>query len=495
MKTAISSLSRPLFLVVSFFLFFSTNSIKAQLCTNALDSVYSLTTNGQFHSLNINNGNPSVGILGGVAVTNAINANGLGFSSVTGKFYFFNRCANGDFNEFVSYSPVTGLKQVLANPPAPMTTASSNKIRTGSVTNDGTGFYSILTTSPATAATFYYYNIGTNTWKIIAQAFKDTATGASLDSMFHNLNSGDMTFDGAGNLWIICSKSPKYALYKVKAPVTTNTVSKLAVSVMIPTRNMPIATSVASITGVAFNSAGKLFFTTGSNSALAAGVSTVGTNYNILYRMSSVSPLVIDSIANIPNSYGDDLTSCIYPAAVLGTTFSSFSASRQNNSAKLLWTVNEDEKVSGYDIEYSNDTEHWQTIGHIESNNSSAGLKTYNYTHNDYSQGKNFYRIAQLLQSGRKNISEIRLIDTRDIGKIYIGPNPVNDVIYFYNKDNDSKLFANVFDNTGKLIYSTIVSPDRQSINVNHLPGGSFILRLSSAKTYENLQTFHFIKL
>lgn len=488
-------LKKPVFSVAVFCLSLFTGSLKAQLCTNSLDSVYSLTTNGQFHSLNINNGSPSVGILGGVAVTNAFNANGVGFSSVTGKFYFFNHCADSpNPNEFVSYDPVTKTKVVLANPPAPMTNASTDKIRSGTVNNTGTGYYSILTSSPGTAATFYYYNIGTNTWKIIAQAFKDTATGLSMDSMFHNLNSGDMTFDGSGNLWIICSKNPKYALYKVAAPVTTNLVPKLAVTVMIPTRDMPITTSVASITGVAFNSAGKLFFTTGSNSALGAGVSTVGTNYNILYRMRSISPLLIDSISNLPNSYGDDMTSCTYPPSVLAIPFINFAATVRDNAVKLSWTVNEEDDVTGYDIEFSKDAEHWQTIGHAEKYSNGSGPKTYSHIHTDYSKGKNYYRIVQQFQSKAKSISEIRLIDIGNISKIYIGPNPATDVIYLYNKDNNSPLVAKVFDNSGKLVYSTVVAPAQQSINIGHLPAGNFVLKLVSGESDERSRGYHFIK-
>jgi hypothetical protein len=455
--------------------------------------VYSVTTNGQFHSININNGGPSVGILGGVAVSNALNSNGLGFSSINGKFYYFNHCANSDFIEFVSYDPVTKTKVVLASPPAPMTTA--DKIRTGAVTKDGTGYYTLMTTLPAAAATFYYYSIGSNTWKVIASAFKDTATAASLDSMFHNLNSGDMSFDGGGNLWIVCSKNPKYAVYKVQAPVTTNAVPKLAVTVMLPTHNMPCDTSGASFTGVAFNSAGKMYLTTGSNSSAAVGTMLgAGNHYNILYRMTSIIPLVIDSITRLPNSYGDDMTSCTYPAAVLGTSFDNFSASLQSSSIKLLWNVNENTEVDGYDVEYSVDGGHWQTTGHVSKQDNYSGLHTYNYTVNEYNQGQNYFRIVQLSVTGKKLISEVRLIDARSIGKISIGPNPAHDVIYLYNKDNSTKLLAKVFDSNGRLVYSTIVSPDQQSINVSHLSKGQFILNLSLPESGESVRGYHFIK-
>jgi hypothetical protein len=257
---------------------------------------------------------------------------------------------------------------------------------------------------------------------------------------------------------------------------------------------MPIATSVASITGVAFNAAGKLFMTTGSNSGLGVGVSTAGTNYNILYRMTSITPLVIDSIANLPNSYGDDMTSCFYPAAVLGVSFNNFTATLQHDAAMLLWNVNEDPETTEYEIEFSTDAQHWQTIGHVPSDRSTTGLKTYNYTHGGITQGKNYYRIIELSATGKMIISETRLIDTKNLATIYIGPNPVHDVIYFYNKQTSSSLLAKVFDYNGRLVYSGVIAHDQQSLDINRLPKGQFILKLSSGSSGENVPGYQFIK-
>ena len=489
------SLPKLSFIASTIFLMMPFSMLRAQLCSNPKDSVYGLSTNGQFHSINVNNATASSAILGGAAVSNAVNSNGLGFSQLTGKFYFFNRVANSDFNEFVSYNPTTGLKAVLANPPAPLTTGSGDKIRSGSVTNDGTGFYTILPSNPGTAATLYYYNIPLNTWKIISQSFKDTATAASLDSQFHNLNSGDMTFDGAGNLWIIASKSPKYAVYKVSAPVTTNAVAKLAVTVVIPTRNMPRAASVASFTGIAFNSTGSLYMTTGSNSVLASGADSGPGDYNLLYRMTNVSPIVIDSIGRLPNSYGDDLTSCIYPVAVLQTAWISFDAVLKNNSALLTWTINEDDNVSGYNIQSSNDGEQWRTIGHINSYRSiGQSLNTYEYRVNDLNQGVNYYRIAKIEFSGKQTTSSIRVINTGMGNNIFIAPNPVKDMIHLYNKNGSSRFLAQIYDRSGSLVYSGLIGNDQQSINISHLPKGSYILKLMSSST-NDVKNLSFIKL
>ncbi|MEJ0102050.1 MAG: T9SS type A sorting domain-containing protein [Bacteroidota bacterium] len=464
-----------------------------------MDSIYGLSTNGQFHSININNAAPSAAMLGGDTAVHAINSNGLGYSVLTGRFYFFNRVANGDSIEFVSYNPVTRDKQFLAKPPvANMTAATTDKVRSGTVDNSGTGFYTILTNKPSTAATFFYYNIPTNTWKVIAQSFKDTLTGNSLDSQFHNLNSGDMTFDGAGNLWIVASKSPKYAIYKVKAPVTTNAVAKLAVSIMVPTRSMPRASSAASFTGVAFNSAGDLYLTTGSNSAMAVGLNLgPGNDYNILYKIANLSPLTVDSIGRLPNSYGDDLTSCSYPQYVLPVSWLDFKADFQNKSVNLSWKIIEDKNTSGYDVESSTDGEHWDIIGHNNSGNpgNAATEKEYNYTDKNYKTGANYYRIVQYNLSGKTSISGIKQINIVSAGKIYLGPNPAKDKLYIYNKENTAKYLAQVFDKSGRLLSSVILDQLQQTINISRLPVGSYILRLSSSSFSRAPESLQFIKL
>ena len=461
----------------------------AQLCTNPADTVYGLNSitgsgSGQIVSVNVNNAGANA--IGSPAAGSA-NANGLGFSQITGLFYFFNHIGNSDFTEFVSYNPVSGSKVAKTIPSGPaLPLSTSGKIRSGTVTRDGTGYYMVFpgaTTAmgyPVTNPAFYYYSISLNTWTRLTQSFQDVLGNNVAE--IKTLNSGDMAFDGSDNLWMLVSNSTQYALYKINAPLPTAAVASVTVDTIVPVTSNPI--SGVSFTGIAFNSTGKMYLSTGSG---------VGAGNNKLYEMTTPGVLTLKGTLPV-NGYGDDLSSCVYPPGVLGISWANFSASLQNNSVKLLWKVNETEDVTGYDIQFSNDAEHWQMIYHLDRNSNSPGLKTYSYVHNGYIQGKSYYRIVQQFQSNKKNISDTRLIDTRNIGKINIGPNPVNDVIYFYNKDDNAALLARVFDNAGQLVYSTIVSPEQQSINVSHLPKGNFILRLSSVNANESPQGHRFFK-
>jgi hypothetical protein len=86
------------------------------------------------------------------------------------------------------------------------------------------------------------------------------------------------------------------------------------------------------------------------------------------------------------------------------------------------------------------------------------------------------------------------LIATRSVGNISIGPNPASNVLYLYNKENNYNLLAKVFNVNGQLIYSRIIAPEQQSINISSLPKGQFILKLSVYGTNKDLPGYHFIK-
>src|SRR5688572_22667352 len=93
---------------------------QAQLCSNPADSVYGLNSitgagSGQIVAINVNTtGATSIGS----PAASSANANGLGFSQITGLYYFFNQ-SGGGATEFVSYNPLTGSKVPKAIPSSP----------------------------------------------------------------------------------------------------------------------------------------------------------------------------------------------------------------------------------------------------------------------------------------------------------------------------------------------------------------------------------------
>ena len=271
------------------FFFLAANSVKieAQLCSNPTDSVYGLNSitgsgSGQIISININDAGTAT--VGSPAATSA-NANGIGFSQVNGRFYFFNQCGSGTV-EFVSFDPISGSKITLSNPPL---FPASQKVRSGTVTQGGSGYYFIFPGAtaamgyPVTNPALYYYNIGAGTWTLITQSFLDIS--GNPVTPIRTLNSGDIAFDGNDNLWILSSNAANYALYRLNAPLPTTAVASVTVDTIIAQTATP---GGVSFTGIAFNSEGNLYLSTGSYT-VAPGVAGNNQLYELL---TAASPLV-----------------------------------------------------------------------------------------------------------------------------------------------------------------------------------------------------------
>lgn len=454
------------------FLFLSLTQSRAQICTDATDTIYGLTTAGQVVGINVNNGG-AVNI--GSPSSGASNTNGVGYNPVNKSFYYFNISGgSAGSQQFVSFNPATGVKTVLTSPPA--TVLAADQIRSGCNTIAGTGYYTIdPVTSPH--ATLYYYNVTAGTWTTITSSL---TVGGVADGTLDSLVSGDMAFDGSGDLWIVAASKYNWALYEISAPVPATATASVPMIKQIPlTANPAVMFNNVSFTGVAFNAAGDLF--------LAAGNASGG---NRLYKLTSLSASSLTLVHTIPTDDGADLTSCSVPPVVLPVVWVDFAAALHNGKVDLNWTANEYGDVSGYEVQYSTDATHWKTLATVAAQ---EGGQSYSYQTSQYDPGPNFYRIDQVSASGKENISAIQGISGGDGHSVMIGPNPAKDVIYIYNRDNNSKYLAQFFDGSGRLAMSTVLSPNQQSIDISRLPNGVWLLRLM-APNNEPAVTSQFIK-
>jgi len=440
-----------------------------------------MTTTGTMYPLNVTDALIGTAIPASTS-TGTTSANGLGFSTLNGKFYYFNKVGTGaaPSPQFVSYDPVTTALVILPAPPATIT--SSQKIRSGCVNNLGSGYYTINPIFNPTTPALYFYDIATATWTTVTSSFV-TPAAVSLNSMFNTLNSGDMAFDGSGNLWILCSNAAQYALYEIAAPVPTGAVASVVAQQIIAPTATP---GGVSITGLAFNSTGTLYLSTGAGG---------GAGNNLLYKIVTLAAgLTLVGTLQL-NDVGADLTSCSAPLFVLPVSkLLNFTATLHNDAVALSWTALEDESTNGYEIEFSDDGDHWSLLTVVEKKYAYTSTPAYyNYQYHSYAAGNNFFRIVQSTADGKKNISAIKLINAGKTQPIAVGPNPAKEMIYLFNTNNGTKYLAQVFDRIGRIVYSKNVDQTQQYINISQLPKGSYILKLSSAET-GNLLSYQFLK-
>ncbi len=455
--------------------------LQAQICQDPADTIYGLSTTGVIYPINVSVSPLTIGApLDSATDGNApSNSNGIGFSVLNHRFYYFERSAAGGVNpqRFVYYDPTVSPAVVLGRAAPPF--SITNKCRSGCVNTAGNGYYTI---DPAAAGgpSLYYFNILTNAWTTITTVFKDPSS-VNISGTFSSLNSGDMAFDGSGNLWILCSSTTKYGLFKISAPVpTTAQAFVTATQIIAPTTSTPV--SGFSITGLAFSSTGAVYLSTGSGD-------------NKLYKMTSTltAPVLLGTLPK--DDVASDLTSCSIPMFVLSSSvFVSFETILHKD-VELTWTSTEDAATTGYQVQYSTDGQNWKTLASLQRSDAYDGVSaTYHYTDRQYLQGNNFYRISQVSANGNETISGVKVVNTGTDRKIYLGPNPATDQLYVYNRNATAVYEAQVFDQQGRLMYSGILEQGQPGINISRLQKGSYILKLTSSLD-ESVTSTHFIKL
>jgi hypothetical protein len=237
----------------------------------------------------------------------------------------------------------------------------------------------------------YYYSIASDTRDTVTSVFVDGAGNPIPD--LDSLVSGDMAFDGSGNLWMVCASKWNYALYEVKARVPTTPTAKLTAHIVIPRISNPaVAVGKVSFTGIAFNSAGNLFLTLGNG---AAG--------NKSYELTNPSASGLTLIGAVPADFGGDLTSCSAPLVVLPLIWLNFTASFHDQLIGLNWKANENGNIARYEVRYSADGSQWQPIAQIGADNSGQGDgEAYSYELSQYHPGPIFTALSRFPFPERK---------------------------------------------------------------------------------------------
>jgi len=108
--------------------------------------------------------------------------------------------------------------------------------------------------------------------------------------------------------------------------------------------------------------------------------------------------------------------------AVLPAELTEFTAKLQGNQAKLNWTTDIEEGLSGFAIERSDDGQIFEKVDFINSKGSSS---SYQYLDRKVVDGKAYYRLKMIDNDGTFEYSAIRVVEyQKAIRDIAIAPNP-----------------------------------------------------------------------
>lgn len=459
MKTSVVAIRASIQALMWLVLACSTNSAQAQ-CNN---NTYALSPGGIIYQVDTT----TVGL---TALSNAAPgtnySNALAYRGSTNTFYFFSVSGiDGSTPTFYSFLP--GATPALGIfTPLSMVGGPTGAINTGCVSSTGMGYYCLTSNGY-----IYYYNFTLGTWTQIATIIKDQ-WGQDITATIASYSSGDMAFDGNGNLFLLVGNSStnKYGLYRFPPVVPTTNVGTVTLRQLIapgaslPDNSVPV--------GISFTPSGTMFISTYANDFYA-------------WRDAKLTPVLKGTF-----STGIfDLASCSLPLNPLPVHFTSITADANlKGEVDIKWSVVQGINTNQYFIQRSIDGLHWSNIGTVQSNRV-EDLVQYSYIDMQPAGGINFYRVKEVDIDGTSYYSSIRKVNV-ELDNFHIWPNPASDIL---NIDNNTTALVSckIITSTGQQIKNIQLHAGTNHIDVKGMEQGTYVLVM---QTYTNQYNKIFVK-
>ena len=161
-------------------------------------------------------------------------------------------------------------------------------------------------------------------------------------------------------------------------------------------------------------------------------------------------------------------------SAVLPLHLTSFNGSKINGTNHLVWITTNEVNTKQFNIEWSLDAVQWNTLRTMAATGNSNN--TYSCNHSNTPSGKIFYRLKMIDQDGQFTYSNIIWLGGSNKNNIVIYPNPVKNVVNIHTGNNLLNTLVSLTNGEGKLIKRILITNSQQTINMQNLPGGIYLL-------------------
>jgi Secretion system C-terminal sorting domain len=148
---------------------------------------------------------------------------------------------------------------------------------------------------------------------------------------------------------------------------------------------------------------------------------------------------------------------------------------KRGASVQLDWRTASESNNLGFDIERSNDGQHWEALGFVAGNGTTTETNDYSFLDEKPLPGMNYYRLRQEDFDGQSEYSKVVSVEVeREGSSISLFPNPTTGIIEIQGKNSDEGTIR-VADNVGRLIKVQQLSGYKQ-IDLSNLPNGMYFI-------------------
>ena len=166
----------------------------------------------------------------------------------------------------------------------------------------------------------------------------------------------------------------------------------------------------------------------------------------------------------------------------LPITITSFDAFKNSGAVKITWSTTNEANNDYFIIEKSIDANIFTTLLTIKSNGTGLPEKVFSTIDATPTTGKNYYRLVQVDNNGRKTYSAIKMVDeTENLTSAFqVYPNPAT--LSFTIKteaSSNSKRNILITDLSGRVVKTAILPGSGvQTIFTNSLPNGTYLIKI-----------------
>ncbi len=151
----------------------------------------------------------------------------------------------------------------------------------------------------------------------------------------------------------------------------------------------------------------------------------------------------------------------------------SFDVSKKGRDAIVRFTTSMEKEVSHFEIQKSEDGQSFETITELEANNKPS---QYMFVDEEVSSEVAYYRIKTINNDGSAELSMIKVVYFGNANQVVLYPQPASEVLNFKVATEITKLSVV---NHG-VVVKEVDSPETNSVRVEELPRGTYILVLKS---------------
>jgi hypothetical protein len=184
---------------------------------------------------------------------------------------------------------------------------------------------------------------------------------------------------------------------------------------------------------------------------------------------------------NIPgclksNTTTFELTDC---ALILPVTLLDFYLVNLSNAVSVRWKTATEHNNAGFEVQKSFNGLNWSTLSFIPTkavDGNSTQLLTYEYPDYSHSDGKVFYRLAQVELNGHKQYSQVISMEFDAINPISVYPNPTTGVATLSGLEENSIIELRSVH--GLLLLSDTTQTGKYQLDMTHYPNGVYLLTI-----------------